>query len=656
MPHEQITIQNIKRFAVGIVLFSFLLITPVGGAFAQDVPTPDSSGGDAAVTGQVLQTQTASPTTPSTPSGDQAVTGQVLQTVQKQAEAQAADNASGGCSGIFSCLKSALFYVFAALLYLPVMFTSLLVFLAGGLLDFTIGEVVIDLGSWFRDITAISTTWMVFRDLANILFIFGLLAIAISTILGLGGYGYKKLLAQLIIVALVINFSLFFTKFVIDASNLFALQFYNGIVANSDDSLAGEFMNVLGVETAFDAVPIIERIASVGLASTGGIGMMFSYAILTSIFFVVTAFVFFFAAIMLIIRAASFVLLAILSPLAFAALVLPFTSQYAWKWWGKLWNYAIFAPVLMMLFWVTLQVIPGITSSLPNIQGIAEVFANNPSTKSGSIALIFNFAILITLMIASIIIANNLALSGAKGMSNFGKGMAVGASKWTGRKAGGATLGFAGRVARETVGRQADRLAQSEFMKRFELRNPRLGGIAARTAERVSKAQMDPRSLLGKKAADFVGTPGTGGYIEDRRRIAELRTAGADRVAKLAGDDVDKQIEHRKDYARNVRRAGGVVSPTVYDANQKAAGSIEAVASGVEAEKKLKETNQKIAEVNRDLGKARATLNAASSPITKEAARKRIGELEDQKAKLETEKEEFREKKEKADKPKETFK
>ena len=71
--------------------------------------------------------------------------------------------------------------------------------------------------------------WAVTRDLANMLFIFILLFIAIATILQISSYGAKSLLARLVIIALLLNFSLFITRVVVDVSNVTARLFYNGI-------------------------------------------------------------------------------------------------------------------------------------------------------------------------------------------------------------------------------------------------------------------------------------------------------------------------------------------------------------------------------------------------------------------------------------------
>jgi hypothetical protein len=82
----------------------------------------------------------------------------------------------------------------------------------------------------------VSEGWKIFRDISNIGFIFALLYIAISTIVGQGAA--KSTLVWVILMALVINFSFFATRVVIDASNILARVFYNNI--NIEDSEPGE--------------------------------------------------------------------------------------------------------------------------------------------------------------------------------------------------------------------------------------------------------------------------------------------------------------------------------------------------------------------------------------------------------------------------------
>lgn len=79
----------------------------------------------------------------------------------------------------------------------------------------------------------ITKGWALIRDLANVMFIFTLLYLAIKHILGGSA---KNHIPILIIIALLINFSLFFTKVAIDAGNILARAFYNSMNIENDTS------------------------------------------------------------------------------------------------------------------------------------------------------------------------------------------------------------------------------------------------------------------------------------------------------------------------------------------------------------------------------------------------------------------------------------
>ncbi|MEK7801795.1 MAG: hypothetical protein AAB276_05010, partial [Pseudomonadota bacterium] len=73
----------------------------------------------------------------------------------------------------------------------------------------------------------VTSAWEIVRDFANMLFIFVLLYVGINTMLG--GAGHTRAIFMVIIVALLINFSLFFTKIIIDAGNILAVGVYESI-------------------------------------------------------------------------------------------------------------------------------------------------------------------------------------------------------------------------------------------------------------------------------------------------------------------------------------------------------------------------------------------------------------------------------------------
>src|SRR5690606_24709247 len=131
-----------------------------------------------------------------------------------------------------------------------------------------------------------------------------------------------------IIVAILINFSLFATSLVIDASNVIAIAFYEAIASGAvqeggkilgNTGLSGAFMDKLKLTTIFDA----------GVIDMEGI---ITIAIMGSILMLVASFVFFAAALMFIIRYVVLILVLILSPIAFVAMVFPGLNSQAKKW------------------------------------------------------------------------------------------------------------------------------------------------------------------------------------------------------------------------------------------------------------------------------------------------------------------------------------
>jgi hypothetical protein len=90
--------------------------------------------------------------------------------------------------------------------------------------------------SMFTNSSFIPTAWAVVRDLSNLFFILILLYIAIQLILDLGGHDAKKMITKVIIIALLINFSMFFTEVVVDSSNILALIFYNKMSVSTNNA------------------------------------------------------------------------------------------------------------------------------------------------------------------------------------------------------------------------------------------------------------------------------------------------------------------------------------------------------------------------------------------------------------------------------------
>jgi hypothetical protein len=94
----------------------------------------------------------------------------------------------------------------------------------------------LSLNSAAYTLTFISQGWTTARDIANMAFLFILLYIAFVVMFQADTVGTVQMLIVVVVIALLVNFSFFFTRLAIDAGNILAIQFYNAIQAPSIDS------------------------------------------------------------------------------------------------------------------------------------------------------------------------------------------------------------------------------------------------------------------------------------------------------------------------------------------------------------------------------------------------------------------------------------
>ncbi len=396
---------------------------------------------------------------------------------------------------------------FAKISFLILQVASWVLWVAAILFNATINY-SLNMANFIKDIPIVDVGWTVFRDVTNLLFIFIILYIAINTIIGNEGYGIKKLLGKVIVGAMLINFSLFFTQAMIDASNIFALQFYHKIVADAKgaNTTAGSGANNSdydsGISAAFVNAMGLQQIYMTGKGTTGSegissgatsdnlgetkLGLNAGNLILVglggTVLVLITAFVFFAGAFMLLARTVVLIFLMILSPIAFMGNILPALGKHTGKWWSKLTDNLLFAPVYMMLLYLVINMVTG--STFKKLGGGNGTFADMFAGGDNWIPTIITFVVLIMMMIGCLMIASTLGMYGGKWAESFGKDMAknlgmglsgVGVAKWAGVGIGRGSAGWAG-----------DKISESKFLARMSTK-PGFGRLAAYTMQRGDK-------------------------------------------------------------------------------------------------------------------------------------------------------------------------
>ena len=128
-------------------------------------------------------------------------------------------------------------------------------------------SIVAELGS--QD-SGLYQAWLVFRNIANIIFVIIFMFIIFSQLTGWGidNYGIKKMLPKLILVAILVNLSYIICAIAVDASNIVG-QGVRGLFENVAKSVSDT--GGLG-DSATEAVGVIVK-KVVAIIATGGVGL-----------------------------------------------------------------------------------------------------------------------------------------------------------------------------------------------------------------------------------------------------------------------------------------------------------------------------------------------------------------------------------------------
>lgn len=336
---------------------------------------------------------------------------------------------------------------------------------AGILLDWAINELVIGFGNLY--VTSglgftVDAMWVIVRDIFNLTFIFGLVFIGLKMIFGTDNSG-QKMLVSLIMAALLVNFSLFITKFVVDFSNIAAVQLVNTFEKdkNGAASISGSFINVIGLTSLYNVEANGTVDPKANFFTSGSTAGGFTYIFSTMIILLVAAFVFAAGAFLLFIRFALLIFYLILSPLMFLGWVFPGGGSITAQFWSGFLGRAFFAPVYLLLLYLSYQIIIGF-KSYPIFQGAN--FGNLAGAKSSAdvFAVLPPFILTAIFLIASVVIAQKMGISGAGGVISMGKTIAGKTKKMA--FAGGANLALKGldRAARDN-GNSTNRPVLKQF-------------------------------------------------------------------------------------------------------------------------------------------------------------------------------------------------
>jgi hypothetical protein len=472
---------------------------------------------------------------------------------------------NGGIGSTLATWISDIVYVFTVGL------GSLVAYMASYFFNFA---VYLSLNSAAYGLQVLSDGWTTVRDIANMAFIFILIYIAVTVMLKAETSKTMGMLAKVIAIALLINFSFFFVRVVIDGGNILAVQFYNAMSDTtvqqtiSDQAQKGTVISTAGIAStgglvlsqktkdltasimgAVDVTNILTTKSFKQFSDQQGSGpgaffgnliaLSFTY-ICVGIIFGMLAAAFFAAGFKFLSRIAILWAVIVSAPLAFVLYAIPNskTQGYAKQWGNALVSYSIYPAVFLFMFLLITFMAKGLAGNSGSILG--EAFGDINQSGASGLAFIANIigsiGIRLGLLMILIYIAMRVSDAVAKSGGEWAQRIAAAPDRWGQRLSRLGTLPqrLTGAAVTRPVGAGASRfntaLNNSTWANSSKWYNPL--SLGARAAQRGILAPATNVSILGEKkygqyknewSAEMAGRASNRSTIENKRKEVESK-------------------------------------------------------------------------------------------------------------------------------------
>ena len=356
---------------------------------------------------------------------------------------------------------------------------------------------------------AVYRVWTTVRDFLNMFFILVLLFYAFATIFQIEKYNIKKILLNLVLMALLVNFSFPLARFIIDVSNVIMYHLLNNMFVGDASKFGATFGAFSGItDIMMPKDPLADNA---------------TYLLVTTVFVFILAVTLLLIAVLLLIRLIVLAVLVMLSPIGFVGNVIPGLAGQAGKWWDTFFKYAFSGPIMIFFLAVSLMMMQAVRDHNNMLQYAAPNAAINQANWMANLAFTLVPVIMLWVGIGS---AQSVGIHGAGAVGAWGQKFMKGTGKF---------------MAESTGVPGGYKVAKDDFLKNGKLLGrqvPLYGGSEA-TALRAAKIG---GALTNKK----MGEGWSEAQIEhERKKVNELRKEWKD-----AGGATDSDLQdalHGKD-------------------------------------------------------------------------------------------------------------
>lgn len=355
--------------------------------------------------------------------------------------------------------------------------------------------------------------WRTFVGIANLLLVVGFIIVIFSqaTSVGLSAYGIKKMLPRIIAAAILINLSYFICTLALDLTNIVGKSVGGIINSLPVDVETGTTTFTPGATWASNVTALVLGAVGIYMLTAGWVAFIVPVLITGGLAVL---------SILLIIalRQVLVILLVILAPLAFAAMILPNTESLFTKWRKLFINMLVMYPVAMFLLYGS-----GLVGQLVQVASTGQ--DDDPSA-------------MLTQMVAFVIMTIGPFAGLYMYLKNSNKlmSMATGAIG----KIGAGIKGWGNDWAKQTKGNISNR--QTAWMQNS---NRGLAQFGKRFDPRMAKIRRDAVSSQYEEAAKLAGARTANQYVE--KKYGTNSVQGARAAATLAELDM-KEAKIKLDF------------------------------------------------------------------------------------------------------------
>ncbi len=325
-----------------------------------------------------------------------------------------------GCSVAGNVVKGDFEAAFKCLLYGLLQFLGWMLSFVATLFQWVVTPSNISGPTGLLNQMVVKNVWVMVRDILNMTFIMILLFAAFCTVFQVDSWNLKKVWLQILINALLVNFSFPIARIFIDISNVAMYYFLNNLFSGTGGG------NGSAIMTSFSKAAQL----SVLLTPEGYATAQIPYLLASIIFTFILGTTLLVLAALFVIRLVALTMLLMFSPIGFVGYIFPGTSKFASDWWSNLFNYSFFGPVMVFMMMVAIAIMKAAPLATFTTAAAGNTGGGVSASWLGSAAF---FSIPIIILWTAMGISQKMGIEGASMV--VGKGQAL--AKWAGNTFGG---------------------------------------------------------------------------------------------------------------------------------------------------------------------------------------------------------------------------